>query len=69
MLGHTYTQVEKGKFAQVQSSDDLILLAVRGAVTLRPMELGSFDWLDENLLGDDKGVPAAVWFSFSILNT
>lgn len=23
MLGHTYTQVEKGRFVQVQSADDL----------------------------------------------
>ena len=52
---HT-TQVEKGKFIQVQSPDDLIQLAVRGAVTLRPSERGSSEWLDENLLCDDKGV-------------
>lgn len=28
MLGHTFTQGEKGNFIQVQSSDDLILLAL-----------------------------------------
>lgn len=28
----THTQVEKGKFVQVQSPEDLILLAVKGAV-------------------------------------
>lgn len=35
-FGHTYAQVEKGKFVQVQSTYVFILLAARRVATLRP---------------------------------
>lgn len=42
-LRDTYTQVEKGKFVQVKSLDDLILLAGGRVVTLRSPERSSSD--------------------------
>lgn len=42
-LRDTYTQVEKGKFVQVKSLDDLILLAGGRDMTLRSPERSSSD--------------------------
>lgn len=41
-IRHTYTQGEIGEFVQVQSLDNLILLAVRRLVTLKAIRTRPF---------------------------